>query len=321
MTTNTKTRQTPRNAHEARLQEKEPSLVSRLTVLVNHVARSEEYRTLRSSKLPHTEAFSQAIDTILDSPDNGFNNLDTELLRTTASIGTFIEAQEELSFLEEKRSTHGRLSDDDYERTKELKLEYVIPFNHTLKSLINESPNVGISDFTSALAKTYQAAYGRYNALMPEQEKDAQSIIPLNEVMYRLKQITNGMRHEIAAETMLTAAGIAYDYDVSVEEDARGIDMVVYIDGQREPIDIKASFLAEDKARQKRGDSRAVWTELSREDFRGMKGNSDDALSIPYETAQYHAESFVDRIRTVIGFSNAHKAATARNIGRSARRY
>lgn len=321
MVLNTNTPRTTRNAPELKAVEKEPSTLERLTTLVNYVARSKEYGTLRRSDVPHTEAFKGATDLMINDPDNGFNTLDESLLRVTASLGTFMEAQEELSAKEYDyfHNEHGRLPQADYNRTQELKHSYIIPFNHELKSLINESPNTEMSDMVAALSKTYVAVYGRYNALKPTEPKDPAAIIRTSEVMYRIKQATNGMRHEVAAETMLSAAGIEYEYEVTVDEDARGTDIVVFIDGKREPLDIKASFFGEDKAREKRASSRAIWTELSDEDFRGMSGNAVNALSIPFDVATYHADSFVERIRTIIKYSNEHKESLSRKIARSAR--
>ena len=126
---------------EIKTNEQEPSLSDRLSTLVRHVGQSEEYRTLRSQKVTHPDAYQGAVSAILTSPENGFNNIDSALLRTSAVLGSYIEAQEELSALEDGPREHGRLPQADFDRTKELKRSYVIPFNHELKSLIDTIPN------------------------------------------------------------------------------------------------------------------------------------------------------------------------------------
>jgi len=297
-----------RNASEIKTGEKEQTLSNRVISLVNHVARSPEYGELASKKVPHTEAFSSAIDSIVNSPDNGFNSFDNALLVVTSKLGTFIEAQQELDEIEsERKSNGGHLTESSFQLSKKLKKEYVIPFNHELKALINEGPNVKMRDLTTALTSAHTAVFSRYNSLYPNAPKNPRMMQKPSEVAYNLDTIVNGMRHEIAAETMLSAANIEYDYNVTVDEDARGIDIIVYLDGKREPVDIKSSLAAENRTRDKHPDARAVWTELGWEDFTGMKGNNPGALSIPYSTAEYSADSFVDRIRTIIGYSNTYK--------------
>lgn len=295
----TQTTTTPETA-TAPSNERDKGIQNRVVDLVNHVGRSSEYRIARSKGATHTEAFSNAIETIITDPNDAFNDYDHALFDTIAKLGKFVEAEKELENINDSRPFNGNLPSYSYERTKTLKREYIIPFNHSLKMLINEAPNATMRELTQSLTQVYGVVYSKENALNPKKPKDPSEIAKPSDIAHRLEQTINGMRHEIAAETMLSAAGVAYDYDISVEEDARGIDIIAYIDGNREPIDIKASIAAEQRARSKRHDSRAIWTGLEHADFSGIKGTAMGALSIPYTTAQAKSNSFVRSIRNTV---------------------
>ena len=278
--------------------EKENALTNRLVSLVNHVGRSEEYRTLRSQKVTHTDAFSGAIEAIINSPENGFNDADSALLNVASGLGTYIEAGQELNNLKDARKER-ELSDEEAERIKELKLNYLIPFNHSLKAFINESPNTTISELSTALTRTHTAVFAPHNSLHPESFKYIEDTPKPSAVLYELTKDINAMRHEIAVETMLSAAGIEYDYNISVEEDADGIDIIVYIDGIRTPIDIKSSRHAVDRALEKDPTAHAVATHLGDQHFTGMHGSAENALCIPFSIATSRAPLLVADIRAI----------------------
>ncbi len=294
-------RQTQTQQRNAETQSGSPEgenlLTKRLVALVSHIGRSEEYRTLRSQNIPHTVAYSGAIEAIISSQKNGFNSLDSALLSVTASLGTFIEAYQEVDSAREDRAKRSITRESS--AMNELKCKYLIPFNHLLKLLINEGSNLSINQLSEALTRVHTAVFAPYNALHPDDIKLIEDTPNPSMVLNELKQCINAMRHEVAAESMLSAAGIEYDYAVSVEEDARGVDIIVYIDGKRIPIDIKSSRQGVSRAFEKRSTAHAVYTGLEAQDFTGMRGAAKDALCIPYSVAQSRAPSFVEDIRAV----------------------
>jgi hypothetical protein len=330
MAPQTNTAATIRNNSEIKTGEQQPSISNRLIGLVNNIGQSSEYVALRSQKFPHTEAFRGAINTIVDSPENGFSNFDTALLKVTSGLGTFIEAQGKLDEISERRSNGESRGREDYKLSQKLKREHAIPFNHNLKSLINEGPNLNMQDLSSALARTHEFVFNRYNNLDPSQAKDAFTIASASEVTLRLETAINGMRHEVATESMLSAAGVDFSYDISVEEDARGVDIIAVIDRPdtdtgkpspvRVPIDIKSSRTLEQRARIRHPGSVTVWTGLYQDDFTGIKGTTPNALTIPFETAVDHADTFMNRINSIIDNSEQYKAKARKNIGQVATR-
>ncbi len=296
---------TPFASEALRSNEREATLSHKVTTLVNHVATTDEYRFLRGQNVPHTEAFTKATEAIITSPDNGFSAADTALLDVTSRLGTFIEAEKELEALQSERA-HGKLPQQDFDHMKLLKREHAIPFNHSLKNLINESPNLSLKELSGALTNAHTAVFARYNSLHPTRARYAEDIPRPGDVAYRLENNINAMRHEVAVESILDAANVPYDYTISVEEDAKGVDIVVYLDGKRLPIDIKSSRMAEERGVGNYPDKRAVWSQLMHEDFTGIKGSAPGSLSIPYTTATAKSASLVSRIRSADAGARAY---------------
>jgi hypothetical protein len=320
---------TPRNTAEIKNGEKQIPLSNRLIGLVNHVAQSTEYVELRSDNVPHTEAYRRAVDALVDSPDNGFDNFHTALLKVTGGLGTFVEAQAEMNEIKERRDPDtGEHLRGDRKRSRELNLEYSIPFNHSLKTLVNEGPNVNMIELTSALTKTYEIVFNRYDNLNPSVKKNPSDIISANDAFGFIERHLAGVRHEVAAETMLIAAGVEYSYDISPEEDSNGADIIAYIERPTEddekleairvPIDIKASNAAEAKARDRRPQWITAWTGLKNADFTGIKGETTNALGISYDIAKEHANEFIERIHVGIDLYEKHKGHISKTLGRTA---
>lgn len=323
MATKTETFATlPKSENESGSEKIVLSYTDQLVKLVNNAIHSDEYATLRSNRIPPAEAMSQAMTAIAEDENNNLTNFESSLLSVTAGLGTFLEAQDELEVLSAERLRLGRLPDDEFNRTKELKNLYIIPFNHNLKSLINEAPNNLPKDtLVNGLSRAHASIFSHYNMLHPGEEKDPTTVLTQSDTIVRLDSIVNGMRHEIAAETMLIAAGINYDYDISVAEDARGIDIILEIDGKKTSIDVKSSNRAAQNARDKYPWGRAVYTGLTDDDFKGINDVEDPspgALITSYATAEKNAPAFIDRIRKAINASNVYEANRARTIGTTA---
>jgi hypothetical protein len=271
-----------------------------------------EYRAARS-KNPHAIAYTEAINAIIDNPENKLDDFDTSLLRVIGGLGSYIEADKESKALDEKFSK-SHISEYEYDRRKELKTEYLIPFNHNLKTLITFAPSgISMDHLTVALTNTHTAVFSGHNVLHHSLTKAPSDVQEPSAVLYKLNQATNAMRHEVAVETMLDAARIEYDYDVSIEEDFNGIDIIVYIDGSREGLDIKSSFAAETRAYDAHANDvhscRAIWTGLEDADFTGMRGDTRNALTISYDVAKQKAALFVQSARLVIRAAQKKEAA------------
>ncbi|OYW83693.1 hypothetical protein B7Z17_05315, partial [Candidatus Saccharibacteria bacterium 32-49-10] len=184
----------------------------------------------------------------------------------------------------------------------ELKDEYLIPFNHHLKDFINTHPNDDIRTVTSALTSSYGTIFSRHDCIDADKLIYNQKAAP-KEIFLNIQGSIDGMRHEIAAETLLDAAGYSYDYNVSAKEDSMGNDLYVYLESGWEPIDVKASVNAVQKSRLHNRRSKAVWTGLDWGDFTGSKGTRHGCLSIPYPSTDAQltkADTFVHEIRTMV---------------------
>lgn len=292
------------NSSERQLNTGERPFQNRVAEIVNTVGRSSFYTEQRRGHIPHSEAFTAAADAILMDPESHLSKSEHALLDVVKNLGGFIEADDAVSRLSETERNGKRLNQNQLFFRKKQKTEHLIPFNHSLKNLIDADPNVSMQTMAGSLAQAYGAVFSKSYVLDGGKPRNAEDILSGRDVLGKLEATINGMRHEIAAETMLSTLGVDYDYDVSVSEDATGTDLFVMIDGKYEAIDIKGSYTAERKAHERRFNSRAVWTGLEQSDFTGVKNNTHNAVSVSYDTAATKAEAFYNRILGVVYQSN-----------------
>lgn len=223
-------------------------------------------------------------------------------LGVLTKLGSFVDADRELKLM--GSAADGHRSSYDHTKARLLKDRYLIPFNHALKDLINHHPNLEQNEFVGTLAESYAVIYGDYDSF----RRTARYMpVDVDEAYAAIQRRTVGMKHEIAAETMLAAADVNYDYDVSVAEDAGGNDIYIELFDDRQwlGVNLKASELAEQRALREYPGSLAVWTGLQESDFKGMKGNTIRGLTIPYATASAKGPEFVQRIKDTVRHQSA----------------
>ena len=280
---------------------------------VRSIARSPDYATSRRSGVPHTEAFISTADSIINNQENELSNADRLLFTLVKDIGGFVEADAALSKSKDETEGEGkRATVNQVHYRRALKKNHLIPFNHTIKSLIDEDSNIPIKGLSVTLARSYATIFGKSQVLNKGAQRSESDMIKLSDVAQKVETTVDGMRHEIAAETMLSTLGVEYSYDTTVDDDAKGIDLKVMIDGRLESIDLKKSLMAEQRAHDERATSRAVWTGLEYSDFRGMKNDNPGALAISYDRASEKAPAFYDRILHTLGRARTtfgHEAA------------
>ncbi len=286
------------------------------SLAVNKVRRTPEYEEARGRGASIPEAFRTTAHNVAENEASELNEADRALLNVVADLGVFVEASQELEHITEN-ARGGTLSHSERVLSRRLKNEYVIPFNHGLKEFINTHPNDGMREVSTALANIHELIFSRH-AVLPANERPHITTISPQDKLLAIQSRLDGMRHEVASETILSAAGLEYDYDVSAEEDASGSDLFVQLGGQYGwfGFDIKASQASVDKARQRSPLSRAVATGLLPRDFTGQKGTAHDALAIPYATAAAVSEKFADNLYTTAAHYEQQRAQAARYTGR-----
>ncbi len=270
------------------------------------VGNTTYYQTLKTQPNLHpNQTYIRAARALVADRDAPLQPFERTLISLSAELGRFMYAGQKLDDLRDK----GRLTPEERTLMTQIKLNEIIPFNKTIKELISRYPDLGATD----LAENLTQATG---AIFSGRRKDHQN------TFYEYTATVNGMRHEKAAEDLLFAANIDYDYRVSVEEDSQGNDLFVYLNGDWVGIDIKASYTAEARAYQRHKYSHAVWTTLSSDDFRGPTDDAQDRVSISYETAHEHALAFCQRIHKAVSgelreehYQTHHQRARQRGRG------
>jgi hypothetical protein len=278
--------------------------------LWRNVQRSREYTAVMQSQRSTAQPSPvEVLNRYQKAHREELSDAEHATLSVLAKLGSFVDVSHELRD-ERHRSDHHRLSQYEFDNQRRLKDTYLIPFNHDLKNLINHHPSVEQDEFVGTLAAAYQGLYKDYDA---RRQASRRTYADMNKVYATLEDVTIGMKHEVAAETMLTAAGVNFDSDVSVKEDATANDLYVDVfnDGEWHGIDLKSSEFSEKRALERHIDSLPVWSGLNESDFKGMKGNAFCGLTIPYDTASRKGPEFVQRIKDNMRYQ------AARRIGRS----
>ncbi len=249
----------------------------------------------------------QAIETtaldLSESDDQNLTESEKNLFGVIAHLGSFVTSDRVIEEIIEE-SEGQRLSRDDYDEVAYRKTHDLIPFNHALKELINTDSSSTKDQLDAGLTRLYMRLYYPDDPLVRQADvydmHDQKLMRQISgDVLARISNNSNGMRHEIAAESMLAALGYHYEYEISPEEDSHGIDMYVYIDDAWVSIDVKSTQMSAEKELTKRKKSHAVWTGLEQADFKGAKGDQVNGTRIPFDIAYSHADSFVNRIRAV----------------------
>lgn len=281
------------------------------------VRDTEAYRELLGRGASHPDAFRQTAHSVAEQKGDNLTDADRTLLHITADLGVFVQAEQELRLIG-ANAENRYLDADEKQVMQHLKREYAIPFNHHLKEFINTHPNDDIRTVSSALTNAYGTIFGRYSCIDRSDLIYGQNPEP-REAHESVQAALDGMRHEIAAESLLEAADYSYDFKVSNEEDARGADLFVYLESGWEAIDIKASQASVARAQGKNRFSRAVWTGLDWGDFTGLRGTGHGMLSIPYATALAKSDQFITNIRRMVTTQNAQRTRTTANLSNSLR--
>lgn len=211
--------------------------------IVEKVTKSGEF--LKNRHLGVTRAFGKAAIEMSRSRE-GITLLEAQELRIAGLLPAFLDATDRLS----KDNKNYRYRDSD--------LKIVIHTNHALRELIDANQKLTMSD-----VKDFVAGFMLMN-------NDSDSARQARVAKERVGTVLHGMRHEIAAEnTFWKVPGVDDVRQATVDEDKRGVDLVVDYKGRSIPYDIKASQELADRANRThmRGDYMAIYSGYKSRDF------------------------------------------------------
>lgn len=308
---------------EARLAES-PHYFTNLTV--DTVINSQDYQDLRAtSNKSDYDLFCQYTRDLADNPDAPLDQFERSTLSIVSHLGDFVRASQTLVQLE----SYSDLTHQEKDQVRTLKEQEVIPFNGSIKELINDNPNMNANALAFNLANAYDYLFSQYDPSYPEESR-ANGEMSLDDATRMFQNRIYGMRHELAGETILAAAGVDYDTRVGAQDDRAGNDLFVNFDGEWFGIDFKGTITGEQAAHLKHADylrkhpgqtkvCHAVWTGLKNADFTGTRGDQHNAVSIPFDTAHKQAALFLKRIEAArSGELTQLHVESAKKMGRSA---
>lgn len=168
------------------------------------------------------------------TPEERLNGFSVRLL---ATLPDFITASRQLDILETRQNMTGNRID----RSQKIPhLEKVIPFNHTVRELIDEFPNLTVENVVGFCSVSGLELGGPKDAEYLEQQAG---------------QVVTGMQQEIGLEQILWNIPDVEDVtQATLEQELAGMDLVVTYHGMQIGLDAKNSERGADIAHEKRDD-------------------------------------------------------------------
>jgi hypothetical protein len=252
---------------------------------IEKIMTSEAYAApmdeMRGGPKPDAESFaikhgliiSQAAEALARESESqsGRKTFEGQILDVISHLPQFMQSQIALNKMRESHASY---------REKAPHLDTVVRLNHSLKELVDTNPLLQFSQVLRFLNQMNAAINGKGHSEL---------------FTYEARSILVGMRHEIAVEQMLgTMPDVEYQ-DTDLASDLKGSDIFVSINGSPYvPIDVKASFVSAEKAKQKAAaygynPNLIIWSQLYEEDF-------GDSFRIPHETVMERKDRVYDQL-------------------------
>lgn len=256
--------------------------------LAETIGNSDEYRQERDQhpddRITAVASAAIRIASRLETK-HGYLNDEATQLNVIGHIDSFATAQENLDELRSQGAS--------FEETLPYKRQ-VIAFNHALKDMIDNNPSLDFNDVLLLVNSMYAGMHSDTFAKLSLQEHQA----ALERLDSSVRSTLNGMRHEIGYEQIIGALqrqGIDIDYEPTTDEDElRGVDMFIILNGVRFSIDIKASRRKTEETRaNSRRPNRIVQSHISNADFLS-NGVTGDGFRISNEVAERLAPTVLD---------------------------
>lgn len=173
----------------------------------------------------------------LNTAESGYKSPDAAVYTLISTIDGFASSVHTLDRLQ----AHNASSEEKYKHKVN-----VLHFNHAIKEVIDTHPKATPDELTAFVIDMYSASHHNQHSDIREWEKERDTLRDY------VEQHIYGMQHEILGEQIieLTEGVEAYDPEVSINEEMKGIDGKVTMHGHTFVIDIKGSENAVIKSRQ-----------------------------------------------------------------------
>lgn len=200
-----------------------------------------------------------AANILKDAKPSGYLTAEGHAFNVTAQLTTFSDSIHEIHQLRADHAPHSE---------KLPALRHIAEFNHAVKDMVNSNPSLGFAEVLSFITDMNRNVNG--NRAGGRHFDD------------EIRGVLVGMRHEIAVEQMLWhMPGVTYR-EATTEEDLKGADIFVSVDGSpMMPFDIKSSREKAERSRAAAIQSgfdgnHIVWSHIDDSDFNGTFRISDE---------------------------------------------
>ena len=223
--------------------------------IISDTVRSDEFLRARNTNkdLGGVALLSVAAKEVADrqtTENNGYDTPEIMQRRLISMLPSWLKSQKELD-----------LHRDEMTRAeKRTVLEPVVEFNHILRTMIDNEVYTSMPEITQFTQEALLEMRASPHVLQYAKQQ--------------LRGVVDGMRHEIASESVLSDLPDVYDVrqGEGIDDEMRGRDIYVEYKGEEIALDIKSrpERAAEANARSSRSDYVAIWSGFEWEDF----GNS-----------------------------------------------
>lgn len=212
-----------------------------------------EFRDEHSASIPDRLRVAAEALCVLETSDSGYRTLEGNRMALLATVEQFAIATERIVQLRRRSAPTDAL------RTWK---ERIIPFNHAVRSIVDAESQLKPDELIGFISSFY------FNSHQNSWQAANMSQAEIMQKMWGFKQEVEGrlagMCQEIWTEQMLYQLGYECDTDVTVAEEARGIDGYFSLHGGNWiPYDTKANKNHVDKARAYEHRHPVLWSSVS----------------------------------------------------------
>ena len=221
--------------------------------IVDTISRSNEHlETIgdRSAYRVHLGALALTADKLADSQvesNRGYETNESRQYRLIGALPNWLRAEHNLS------TRRKNMDRQEYVES----MSSVIEFNHILREIIDTETYTRMTEVTGFVSEVLLSARVSGSTI----KYATQSLV----------SVLDGMRHEIASESVLSDLPGVEDIRGAdtIEEEMRGMDIIFTYEGTQLALDIKSTQRAADEANHKSRGSNyyAIWSGFTWDDF------------------------------------------------------
>ena len=233
---------------------------------IKHGPELKEVLSSRQLNPASVELASRAISLSMTT-ESGYRPPEADKFDIISRLGSYVQSRDTLDKLSARDSSF---------KERRPYMHKIIEFNHSVKAMIDNDPSRSLLEVKQFIVNTYTGLYRPHTKpeLWPAKLAEFSKVI---------EETLVGMRSELAfAQIASLIDGITVDTEVTADEELRGVDAIVNMNGVDLEIDVKTSPVGVHKSDvNSTHRAQAVWPHVSQTDYAngGMRLSHKTALA------------------------------------------